>query len=124
MILKLGYTDVDGINVYRYIEDFQELKITSFLTRKYKYYPSSQKIIYDKKHEMLKVDLMFSDKVLTEGITKDVSDIGPVTDINSLHVCVTHITFLDNKTNTYQSYACLADSVYLMNDNGKTIDKY
>lgn len=121
MILKLGYTEKDGINVFRYIENFSELKITSFLTRKYKYYPENNIIVYDKKHEILKCDLMFNIDAITRIDNDEQPEKGEPVDI---YVCVTHINFLDNKTNTYQSYACLSDSVYLLNDNGKTIDKY
>lgn len=112
MILKLGYTDVDGIDVFRYIEDFQELKITSFLRCKYKCHFNGEKhiITYDNKHEVKGVDMLFNPVIFKEN------------EVESEYV--NYIYFLDNKTNTYHSYACLSDSVFLMNDNGKTIDKY
>jgi hypothetical protein len=110
MILKLGYTDLDGINVFRYVEDFTELKITPFLTTKYKYNKESNMVIYNKKHDVQGVDLLFNPKILEDNEVKEMN--------------ITYLYFLDTKTSTYISYACLSDSVFLMNDNGKTIDKY
>lgn len=110
MILKLGYTDLDGINVFRYVEDFTDLKITSFLTSKYKYNKEANIIIYDERHEIRRVDLLFNPKILEDNGVDEMK--------------VTYIYFLDTKTSTQVAYACLSDSVFLMNDNGKTIDKF
>lgn len=110
MILKLGYVDESGISVFRYIEDFTELKIISFSTEKYKFHLENKIVIYNKRNEVLGVDLLFNPLVLEKNEVD--------------HMNVTYICYLDNKTSKYISYACLSDSVFLMNDNGKTIDKY
>ena len=110
MILKLGYTDTDGVNVFRYIDSFTDLKITSYLTGKYVYNREGAIVVYGKQHEVQGVDLMFTPKILEE--------------YGQEEVYVTYVYYLDTSTATHIAYACLPDSVFLMNDNGKTIDKY
>lgn len=109
MILKLGYVEVGGIVSFRYIDDFTELRITSFITEQFIYHLDKDILVFDKKHEMKDTEFLFSKKVLEENKVD--------------HMKVNYIYFLD-KSGRICTYACLSDSVYLMNDNGKTIDKY
>jgi hypothetical protein len=109
MILKLGYTDIDGINTFRYIENFTDLRITSFKKELHKYYLDSDAVIYGDKHEIKNTEILFNPEILKKN------------EVDFMHV--TYVYFL-NKENRYESLACLSDSVFLMNDAGKTIDKY
>ena len=110
MILKLGYVDLHGISIFRYIENFTELRIVSFLKESYRYHIGKDIIIYDEKHEILNTEKLFNSEILKKNKVE--------------YMNVTHICFLDSQTKTYCSFACLSNSVFLMNENGKTIDKY
>ena len=109
MILKLGFTDLNGINTFKYIENFTDLRITSFKKELYKYDVNNDMLVYDDKHEILNTEKLFDPAILKKNEVD--------------HIYVTYVYFL-NKENRYVSSACLSDSVFLMNDNGKTIDKY
>ena len=64
MILKLGYVDLNGINTFRYIEDFTDLRITSFKKELYVYHVNNDMVIYGEKHEILNTERLFNPAIL------------------------------------------------------------
>ena len=109
MILELGFTDLNGVNTFRYIENFSDLRITSFEKEQYRYHLDRDIVVCDKKYEILNTEKLFNPAILKENKVD--------------YMNVTYVYFL-NSQNRYNSLICLSNSVFLMNDNGKTIDKY
>lgn len=128
MILKVGYHEADCVGTWRYYEDFDEMKISSFMSNNHYFDKKKGTVIY-KTMSMTEVEDIDGDKFeAPEGSEVELVDVFDLMfckeSCSEDKTYITAIDFRDKRTNTYIRLACLSDTVFLMNDNGRTIDKY
>lgn len=115
MILKIGYQTKKGISSWEYFEDFSELKIVPFYNKSTIYEKSTGKIYYAPNGTTAKEEWTdITGKYKTFLDPESVDDVMYLTTIS----CFNHLTGKYNRT------VCPPDTLYIMNDNGKTIDRY
>lgn len=107
MILKIGYFGKDGISLWRYIEDIEDLIIRPYSMREYLCKLKDQKTSNSKNEEVAPDLYMFN-----------------LAEIGGEEIYVTGIDFKNKTTGFNEFWVAVADTVFLMNENGKTIDRY
>lgn len=104
MILKVGYFGKDGIEGYRYFDDFDNVGITGVESD---YILDTEECVFKRgKFPIDDPSLIFFD---------------PSERSNNTHIV--YIAYY-SKGGGMDTMAALGGTVYLMNDNGKTVDKY
>lgn len=115
MILKIGYQTKDGIITWEYFEGFSELRITPFLKKMYIYHKESGKVFYAPEGT--------EDADKWRDVTEDFEAYLHPDSINDI-MYLTSISFRDDSSGNYNRIVCPSDTLYVMNDNGKTVDRY
>lgn len=104
MILKVGYFGKDGIETYRYFDDFDNVIISGVESD---YILDTEECVFKRGKIVLDdPEFIFFD---------------PSERSNGTHIV--HIVY-HAKDGHMRTMVALGGTVYLMNDNGKTVDKY
>ena len=115
MILKIGYKTKKGISTWEYFEGFSELRIVPFYNESTIYEKSTGKVYYAPNGTNIKEEWV--------DVTDDFEAYLHPDSVDNI-IYLTSIIFLDHSTGNYNRIACPPDTLYIMNDNGKTIDRY
>lgn len=106
MILKVGYYGKDGIECYRYIDEFSDV-IVADIQAGYR---------YDTKDA----------KLTLNGKELDHPEFVQFTSLENHEPQIVNVVYIVYYTETgaMTTIAALGGTVYILNDNGKTVDRY
>jgi len=111
MVLKIGICGKEEIGTWKYFENISNLMITSFISNKH-YFEKATGMLWYEGGTGTAINM-------TEHFDRMFDKSWCVED----RLYFSLVEFTNNKGDQFR-LACAAGSVYLMNDNGKTIDKY
>ena len=128
MVIKMGYMGKNGIEMWRYLDCLGDVRIVScfheryFCTRKTHMDKDPWVEFQHRTEKTIDGNTTWDDKEVEIGSIWFDTSILPEYE-HGLMKWLTVVFYID-KENREHSFACLADSVFVMNDSGKTIDKY
>jgi len=123
MILKIGYKGNGGISTWEYFENFEELKVTPFSKALYYIEESTGKIFFTR------VPHDGRNMTADESISVDITEIvdcyfNPEIIQKDSIMYLTHVSFLDKEKGIYSRFVVPSETIYIMNNDGKTIDRF
>lgn len=134
MVIKMGYLGKSGIEMWRYLESKVDLKVVDVLQEKYYVKRVDPKTSDDQEIKFFFREYKSPHKKLSDGTTSlDIED--REVDVDSIwfdssllkqfgQIFWLNVIFVTDSHDRVTSYACLADTVFIMNENGKTVDRH
>lgn len=128
MVVKMGYRGEHGIEMWRYVDEIKDVRIVGFETETY-FVQRKDVEKGDEKHSEFKyyyrkyIGKRDGMNVPYEDVEIDIPCVWFNTDVFNQDCQMIWLTMIFDISGN-NTYACMSDSVYVMNDQGKTVDKY